>query len=64
VRGRGRAGASQWATETKKRFVTPSKKSKVHDANEGSEMSAGSVIIVDAKEDGSLQSQALQTEGG
>jgi len=55
VRNDGRAGASQWATETKSHFINRSKKVKVCETIEGSETStgSGSVIVVDTKEESS-----------
>jgi hypothetical protein len=52
VRSDGRAGASEWATETVKHFVR-SNKVKVGARVEESEIStgSGSVVLVDEKED-------------
>ena len=61
TRNEGRAGASHWATETKEHFVTPSRKIK-HETIEGSEVSTGSVVMVDAKE-GSPRNESAKVEG-
>ena len=60
VRSDGRAGASQWATETKRQFITPSQKFKPEETIDGSEVSAGSVVIV---EEGSPRSDTVKVEG-
>jgi hypothetical protein len=61
IRSGGRAGASQWATETKRRFVTPSKKFNSRGI-EGSEAS-GSVVITNDRADSSLHSPVTKMEG-
>jgi hypothetical protein len=63
VRSDGRAGATQWATETKKQFVTPSQNVTAGEMIDGSEASVGSVVIVDAKEEDSPRSEAVKVEG-
>lgn len=64
VRSNGRAGASQWATKTRTHFLSPSKKVKVGETSEGSEVSmvSGSVGKTDAKED-SLHDDATKVKG-
>jgi hypothetical protein len=62
VRSEGRAGASQWVTETKRQFITPSQKFKSDETIDGSEVSAGSVVIIDAK-GGSPRSDTVKVEG-
>jgi hypothetical protein len=63
VRNEGRAGASQWAAETKKQFA---RKTKLHETTDGYEVSmgSGSVVIIEAKEEGSPRINAVQAEGG
>jgi len=66
LRSDGRAGASQWVTETRSHFINSSKKAKAGETTEGSEIStgSGSVVMVDAKEEEeSPQSEAVKVEG-
>ncbi|KIM92357.1 hypothetical protein PILCRDRAFT_406 [Piloderma croceum F 1598] len=62
VRNGGRTGASQWATETKEHFVTSSRKVKP-EIIEGSDVSSGSVVIVDAKEQHSTRNESAKVQG-
>jgi len=63
VRNDGRAGATEWATETKRQFVAPSQSIKADETIDGSEVSAGSVVIVDSKQEDSPRSEAVKVQG-
>jgi len=62
IRNEGRTGASQWATETKEHFVTSSRKVK-HETIEGSDVSSGSVVMVDTKEERSPRDETAKVQG-
>jgi len=62
VRNAGRTGASQWVTETKEHFVVSSRRAK-HETIEGSDVSSGSVVMVDAKEECSPRNESAKVQG-